>query len=123
MQTQQWQTTINGEIALHDWHEFMYTQPSTTPTVTHFLDADYMIVIAEHIVRYSLAIPIVVEPGLMGQYDFETGRDCDPVGRGYKTLTDIEAYIIAYRDTDAMANNLEYQDDMLDREDWSRGAW
>ena len=112
----------------------MYTEYQAR-TVQHLLDAEWIIAVQEAMTDYPDSLPLVVEPAVMGQYDAEQGNPCDPTGRGYRTLGDTEAYIVAYRDTTALwaemveAQNAEraHNDDerelMEDIFFSMRGAW
>lgn len=71
-------------------------------TVQCLLDADWIVAINEELERNPMGVAFAVEPIALGQYDAECGNACDPVGRGYTRLGDIEMYLVAYKDTSAL---------------------
>lgn len=75
---------------------------NTAPTVTNFLEPDYVAVIHEQIEFYPHSLALVVEPFLLAQFDCEQGLPCDPTGRGYTSPADVNDYMKAYADTATM---------------------
>jgi hypothetical protein len=62
----------------------------------HLLDTDWVVAIEEELLTNGLAAN--VDADLCGRYDAELGNVCDPLGRGYRKLGDVENYIIAYKE-------------------------
>lgn len=113
-----------------------------TRTVTHLLDPDWTVVIGEELIANPAGIAFNVEPDALGQYDAELGLPCDPTGRGYRKLGDVETYCIAYNDTtalwakmvaaknDEVADTFDYEGALLelvdgceDQEFWRKGQF
>lgn len=59
-------------------------------------------------------------PECAGQMDAEEGMNCDPTRHGFRTVLECEAYIIAWKDTVALEEQVEGR---LDAEWHMRGNW
>jgi hypothetical protein len=70
-------------------------------TVQHLLDREWHTIIAQQLVIYPMP-ELVIEPACLGQYDAELGLPCDPAGRGYFKLGEVNDYVTAYDDTVAL---------------------
>lgn len=71
------------------------------PTVTHLLDEEWHTEIQAAINAMPETLADIVDAATMGQFDAENGEPCQPL-RHYAKLHDIEAYIIAYKDTTSL---------------------
>lgn len=99
----------------------MLTQ--TPSAVNPLLDPMWIVAIQEEIDAQPETLSDVVEPELMGRFDAEMGKPCEPT-QHYIKLGEIEAYIIGWKDATALLHEtLEYEDDIADREWHSRGMW
>ncbi len=104
----------------------MQTNTQST-TCQHLLDEEWIIVINEEIAARPETLAEVVEPELLGRFEAEMGLPCEPM-KYYMKLGDIEAYIVGWKDTQAvlaerLADTEDYEQDIMDRDWWSRGQW
>jgi hypothetical protein len=83
------------------------------------LDEDWIVAITEEINAMPETLSDVVEPELMGRYDAEMGAPCQPL-RYYAKLGEIEAYIIGWKETTAILDELEDLRDGMENEEWIR---
>jgi hypothetical protein len=70
-------------------------------TVQHLLDREWHVAIAEQLAIYPMP-ELVIDASCLGQYDAELGLPCDPAGRGYFKLGEVNDYVTAYDDTVAL---------------------
>jgi hypothetical protein len=91
-------------------------------TVQQLLDREWIVAVEEEIAANPMGIAFSVEPAILGQFDSESGLPCDPHGRGYTKSQDIDAYVQAWNDTNALLEETrEYMDYLLDVE-WIRSG-
>jgi hypothetical protein len=86
-----------------------------TQRATQFLlDPEWLVAVAEELTSNPMGVAFAVEPAIMGAYDCQLGLPCDPAGRGYRKLGDVNDYCAAYNDTAALwAATVQAENDKL----------
>lgn len=87
------------------------------------LDNDWVVAIEDEIAANPAGIAFAIEPIVLGTYDGEQGLPCDPVGRGYRKLGDVEHYIIGWKEGHFRWGELqELVDGIEDEMYWRNGC-